>query len=143
MELRIFYYNQKRCLLCGVKVAPWLWKQPHLMVMTKTFSEIWRMKMNEIYAIPGYPIIDACACARLNPLKRRGGKQTILISVTLDVQTFASRKFRECQNSRNFWHKLSRMRHKNLFREHKLSRIDAFILYFPEKIKQKRRKNEE
>ena len=57
------------------------------------------MKMNEIYAIPGYPIIDACACARLNPLKRRGGKQTILISVTLDVQTFASRKFRECQNS--------------------------------------------
>ena len=86
-------------------------------------------------------------CMRMRAIEstettRRGGKQTILISVTLDVQTFASRKFRECQNSRNFWHKLSRMRHKNLFCEHKLSRIDAFILYFLEKIKQKRGKNE-
>ena len=63
--------------------------------------------------------------------------------VNLGVQTFSSRKFRECQNSRNFWHKFSRMRHENSFHEHKLSRIDAFIRYLPEKIKQKRRKNEE
>ena len=39
------------------------------------------------------------------------------------VQTFASRNFREVENSRNLRHLLSRICGKNIFREHKLSRI--------------------
>ena len=71
---------------------------------------------------------------KINKSKKR------LCTGTLDVQTFANRKFGACQSSRNLRHKLSRMRHKNLFREHKLLRIDAYILYLLEKIKQERQK---
>ena len=45
------------------------------------------------------------------------------LQITLGVQTFASRNFREVEKSRNLRHKLSRIRRKKIFREHKLSRI--------------------
>jgi len=47
----------------------------------------------------------------------------VVVALSFSSALNKAYKLRKCQNWRNFWHKLSQMRHKNLFREHKLSRI--------------------
>ena len=109
------------------------------MVTTETTqTTLWKLSLREKQLFHSFLHLNSILIwyffVLLSFLNFTNFEQIYLELTTLGVQTFANRKFRECKNSWNFWHKLSRMRLQNLFREHKLSRMKHFRKFCEHKL---------